>query len=320
VSVLAKSLPLVYHASVYPEVFALSETTPQATMLRGALYGLTAAAIWGGMYVVSDVVLEVIPPFTLLALRLVLGLAVLLPVFQRLGLTQPGRSQYRQVLGVGIIGFGISLGAQFVGTDLSNAVNGSLITSASPAFIVLFAVLILRERLTVRRVLAVTVATVGVLVILDPTEADFGSETFTGDLALAIAALTWGLYSVLVRRVTHKHNLDTLVVTSGAFSGGLLFTIPASAVELTQTTIGEIDLGIVLGVLYLGIVSTAVAMWLWNRAFALVDASVASLFFFAQPFTGVLLGVLLLDQPMTAGLWIGGLLIGAGVLLSLGRE
>lgn len=297
----------------------MQESNPQSIMLRGAVYGLTAAAIWGGMYVVSDVVLEVIPPFTLLALRLLLGLIVLLPVFQRSGLSQPGRPQIKQVLGVGLVGFGISLGAQFVGTDLSNAVNGSLITSASPAFIVLFAVLILRERLTTRRLLAVVVATVGVLVILDPTEADFGSETFTGDLSLAVAALTWGLYSVLVRQVTHTHKLDTLVVTILAFSGGLLLVIPASAVELTQTTIGEIDLGIVLGVLYLGIVSTAVAMWLWNRAFALVDASVASLFFFAQPFTGVLLGVLLLDQLMTAGLWIGGLLIGVGVLLSLGR-
>ena len=42
-------------------------------MLRGAIYGLTAAGIWGGMYVVSDIVLETIPPFTLLTIRLLLG-------------------------------------------------------------------------------------------------------------------------------------------------------------------------------------------------------------------------------------------------------
>ena len=35
--------------------------------------GLLASAIWGSMYVVSKVVLEVIPPFTLLSLRLLLG-------------------------------------------------------------------------------------------------------------------------------------------------------------------------------------------------------------------------------------------------------
>ena len=48
--------------------------------LRGALYGMTAAAIWGGMYVISDVVLQTIPPFTLLTLRLVMGALVLSPM------------------------------------------------------------------------------------------------------------------------------------------------------------------------------------------------------------------------------------------------
>src|SRR5260370_26249073 len=46
-----------------------------STSARGAIYGITAAAIWGGMYVVSDVVLHVIPPFALLSLRLVIGAA-----------------------------------------------------------------------------------------------------------------------------------------------------------------------------------------------------------------------------------------------------
>jgi drug/metabolite transporter (DMT)-like permease len=288
-------------------------------LFRGAVYGITAAAIWGGMYVVSDVVLEVIPPFTLLLMRLLLGLLALLPVLMRSNLTLPVGSARWRILAVGVIGFGISLGAQFVGTDYSTAINGSLITSASPAFIVIFAVLILRERLTKQRILAVMVATIGVIIILDPAQADFGAETFVGDIALVIAALTWGLYSVLVRKVTHDEQVDTLLMTIGAFTGGLLLIIPASAIELTQTEIGDIDFGIVMGVLYLGIISTAVAMWLWNRAFALVDASVASLFFFAQPFTGVLLSVLFLSQPMTVNLWIGAIFIVAGIFLSSPR-
>jgi drug/metabolite transporter (DMT)-like permease len=61
-------------------------------------------------------------------------------------------------------------------------------------------------------------------------------------------------------------------------------------------------------------------MWLWNRAFALVDASVASLFFFAQPLVGTLLSVLLLNQQMTLNLWIGSALISAGVLFSITRQ
>jgi drug/metabolite transporter (DMT)-like permease len=291
---------------------------------RGALYGILAAAIWGGMYVVSDIVLKVIPPFTLLNMRIGMGLVVLLAALYAQGKGLPAWPMPRRAMGVGIVGFGLSLGAQFVGTDLSTAVNGALVTSASPAFIVLFAVLILHERLTLLRIAAVVLATIGVLIIIDPTQADLSSDTFAGNVFLAIAALTWGLYSVLVRSISRPETVqgdmpDTLQITAGAFMGGLLLTIPAMVIELGsgQRTIGTIDAGVVLGVLYLGIVSTALAMWLWNRAFTLIDASVASLFFFAQPLTGALLGALFLNQPMTSGLWIGGALIALGVLLSL---
>ncbi|MCK6577806.1 MAG: DMT family transporter [Anaerolineae bacterium] len=285
--------------------------------LRSAIYGVSAAAIWGGMYVVSDLVLPVIPPFTLLSIRLTMAVVVLLGVARAGGIAIaiPRRRQI-ELLGVGLIGFGVSVGAQFVGTDRSTAVNGSLITSASPAFILIFAALLLREKLTLRRIAAVVLATVGVIIIIDLANADFSSDTFFGDIALAVAALTWGLYSVLVRAVSLRAHADTTIVTVYGLIGGLILTLPASAVELSARPIGEITPPVILGILYLGVVSTAAAMWLWSRAFALVDASVASLYFFAQPLVGALLSVILLSQPMTTSLWVGSLLILLGVLLA----
>jgi drug/metabolite transporter (DMT)-like permease len=106
-------------------------------------------------------------------------------------------------------------------------------------------------------------------------------------------------------------------VTLIAFIGGLLLTVPASLIELQTRPIGTIDFGTILGILYLGVISTAVAMWLWNRAFALVDASVASLTFFAQPLVGTILSVILLKQQILSPLIIGGILIILGVLLSI---
>ena len=200
-------------------------------MFRGPLYGLSAATIWGGLYMVSDIVLEIIPPFTLLTIRLLLGIAVLLPIvwWQRRGSAREALNCHDliMVLAVGTLDFGVSVGAQFVGTDKSTAINGSLVTSASPAFILLFSAIVLREKLTFQKVLAVLLATVGVFVIVDLTKVDFSSATFQGNVALAVAAITWGLYSVLIRWVSIR--LDTLVETSLAFCGGLLLTIPSAA-------------------------------------------------------------------------------------------
>lgn len=294
-------------------------TRPNPGIWRGALYGVTAAGIWGGMYVVSDVALLVIPPFTLLTLRILLGLLILLPLDRLRGGARPDGRTTAALLAIGAVGLGISLGAQFIGTDLSTAVNGALVTSASPAFVVLFALILLGEKLTRLRVATVILASVGVLVILNPAAADFGSATFVGDLFLALAALTWGLYSVLVRRATLRHALPSLTVTVYALLGGLLLAIPASLLELSQREIGAVDAAVVLGVLYLGCVSTALALLLWNRAFALVPASLASLFFFAQPLSGALLAALFLGQAMTLELWLGGGMIAGSVLLSIMR-
>jgi drug/metabolite transporter (DMT)-like permease len=281
----------------------------------GIVSGLAAAAIWGGMYVVSKVVLAVIPPFTLITLRLLLGIFVLaIWVVLQGGLGFSTRD-WLHVLGVGVVGYGISLGFQFVGTKLSNASNGALITSATPAFVLLFAFWIMKEALTWRRILALGIATLGVLVVIDPTNAKLSPDFFWGNLSLVGAAATWALYSVLIRKVTRS--LKPLPVSLVAFIGGLLITIPASFWEIQSTGIGTITMGVVWGVLYLGIISTALAMFLWNYAFATLDAGLASLTLFAQPVVGAGLGAWLLGEKLTPLFFAGGVLISLGIWIAI---
>ena len=265
--------------------------------LVGILCGLGAASIWGGMYVVSKVVLEIIPPFSLVTLRLILGVITLVIVLWIRGFPHISRGQIFDVIGVGFVGYGISLSLQFLGTKLSTAANGSLVTSATPAFVLLFAWLLLRERITTRRLIALFLATLGVIAVIDPRSAQLDPDLFLGNIMLIGAAVTWALYSVLVRKVTQ--NTDVLLFSLIAFIGGLPVSIPAGVWELSTIGIGEISLGILGGVLFLGIISTALAMVLWNAAFAYVDANLASLTFFAQPVVGTLLGWMFLKEKIT---------------------
>jgi drug/metabolite transporter (DMT)-like permease len=266
------------------------------------------------MYVVSKVVLEIIPPFSLVSLRLLLGALTLAMVLAIRGFPTLTRRQTWQVLGVGFVGYGISLSLQFLGTKLSSAANGSLVTSATPAFVLIFAWLLLREKITGRRLLALLLATAGVVAVIDPRSAQSNLDLFLGNLLLLGAALTWALYSVLVRRATKA--LDVLPFSLIAFLGGLPVALPAGAWELKTIGVGEIGLGIIGGVLFLGIISTALAMVLWNSAFTLVDANLASLTFFAQPVVGTLLGWFFLGEKITPLFLGGGILIGAGLVIS----
>ena len=286
----------------------------QKHSLAGLISGLVAAAIWGGMYVVSKVVLDVIPPFTLLTIRLLLGfLALALVILARGGFSVKPR-QFWSYFGVGVVGYGVSLGFQFIGTKLSTAANGSLVTSATPALVLPFAYILLKEPITRRRLAAIFLASLGVLAVIDPRSAQLSSSLFVGNLSLLGAAITWALYSVLVRKVSS--NSDLLQASAIMLIGGLPITIPISLWEISTQGIGPITTGIIGGILFLGIISTAIAMFLWNFAFAELPAAVASLTFFAQPVVGSLLGWFFLSEKITPLCILGGVLIGIGIIIS----
>jgi drug/metabolite transporter (DMT)-like permease len=280
----------------------------------GVIAGLLSAGIWGGMYVVSKVVLDIISPFALLTVRLLLGSACLLLIILLRGGFKLGRHRALRATAVGFVGFGVSVGLQFVGTWLSTAANAALVTSASPAFILLFGAWLLKERITVWRLLALGLATLGVLAVVDPRGADLGSTAFLGNLALVGASITWGLYSVLVK-ITSR-DAPVLEVSFFALLGGLPLSLPLGLLELGEQAPGAITPAVIMGVLYLGVVSTALAMYLWNKSLSLLDAGIVSLLFFAQPVVGAGLGATLLGEELSFGFWLGAVLIGAGLLIA----
>lgn len=283
--------------------------------LTGLLCGLAASSIWGGMYVVSKVVLEVIPPFALLASRLVLGfLALAAVILFRSANKTITRRQFWQSILVGVVGYGVSLGFQFTGTKLSTASNGSLITSATPAFVLLFAAWLLKEKISTLHILALAVSTLGVVAVIDPRAAEISPSMFQGNILLFCAGLTWALYSVLVRKIAS--NGDLLTSSAVMLLGGVPSAVIFGIREINMQGLGEITIGILGGILFLGIVSTAIAMFLWNYAFAQLPAAPASLTFFAQPAVGTVLGWLFLGEKITPLFLLGGVLIGVGILIS----
>jgi len=89
------------------------------------------------------------------------------------------------------------------------------------------------------------------------------------------------------------------------------------AIELQTQAIGMLTLPAILGILYIGIGSTAIAFFLWNKSFELLDAATASLFFFAQPVVGTLLSAIFLGEKLGWSFFAGGALILLGALLGM---
>lgn len=284
----------------------------------GSIYLILAASIWGGMYVVSKLVLAIISPIELIWLRYLVALFTLGLV--GVATRQSWKIQTKDipvVISIGIIGYFISIWAQFVGTKFSSAQMGAVITSATPAFMVIFARILLKEKITSRKVLSVCLATIGVLLIVGI--GDIGKSSQIGGVILGIAALTWALMSVLIKKVPSDYS--QLVITTYAI---FIATIVMTPFAIAQIKLDELHLLMQPiawgGILYLGIVSTAGAFFFWNKGLQMVDATRGGLYFFFQPLVGTLLGWFFLGEQVGVAFWIGTLLILGGVLLVIKEE
>lgn len=286
--------------------------------LLGALSALTAAAIWGGMYVVTDVVLEVVPPAHLLVIRYALALVVLGGAVAIRRERLIARRDLGEIVLIAFIGFGVSLLAQFGGTELSTAAAGAVITSATPAFIILFAWPLLGEAPSMVKLAGLALATIGVLVVSlagGQLTTPQSRDPLLGNLLLIVAAVTWALYTVMARRATLRYS--TLVVTMAVTALGIPIVAPVTIVEAQTRSIGALTPGVIAGIVYVGIGSTAIAFYLWNKSFELLDAATASLFFFAQPLVGTLLSAIVLHEALGGEFFAGAALIVLGVLLAM---
>ncbi|TXK86595.1 DMT family transporter, partial [Parageobacillus sp. SY1] len=131
---------------------------------------------------------------------------------------------------IGFIGYFVSISLQFIGTKLSDAHTGALITSATPAFIVLFAKFVLNESVTLRKVIALLLATIGVVIVIGFDNS--GGQSFWGNMMLVGAALTWALLSVYVKVASTR--FSALTITTYAILFALLFTTPVMLWELNE--------------------------------------------------------------------------------------
>jgi drug/metabolite transporter (DMT)-like permease len=279
-------------------------------------YLLFTFCVWGSLYVVSKFLLGKIPVLTISLLRYVIAGTVL---FFILKMRKPERIEQQDrkyVFLIGFVGYFLSMGAQLLGTKLSNASLGALLNSLNPVSIMVFAAFILKEQLTVRKVVGIILSIAGVYTIIGGVD----SNGYTIGILLSLfSGISWSYVSVAVRRITQKY--DPLQITTYGIIVGAVCTLPFSLVELMITpTAIQFDWLVVCSLLYIGLVCTALAHVLWNRCLSMIEAGICSSFYPLQSMTAVLLGWLFLGESIDINFLWGAMLIVAGVMLSIKKD
>ncbi|WP_329313540.1 MULTISPECIES: DMT family transporter [unclassified Streptomyces] len=280
----------------------------------GVLLALVATVVWSGSFVATRGMADTVPPVQAVFWRWIIATLAVAPFAARQAWQQ--RALIRKHFGFVALAslFGVALYNTLVHQAglTTSASNMGMIMAASPVIMALYARLG-GERLGARRTFGLLLAAFGVLLLVG--DGSLGFDFGAGDLWMFAAALSFATYSALLKRKPAELGGLAFLITT--FVLGALMLAPAYAVSVTVQGGFEVTAGTAGMLLYVGVMSSAVAFFAWNKAVSLIGAARSGVVYYLQPVCVAGLGLLLLGertgpaQLLCMALILGGVSLGA---------
>ncbi len=276
---------------------------------RDTLLAVLVAVAWGANFAVIRLGVSEMPPLLLASLRFVVVFAIAAPFVPRRGI--PWRSLIPIGLAMGVGQFGFLFVAISLGMPSGLAAT---VLQVQVVFTTLFAVAFLGERLNGRRIVGLSLAVAGIVLIgLDAG----ASATLVGFGMTIAAAASWATSNVLTRKLGASNGLSLVVWTTAVppiplFLLSLTFEGPeAVGSALTHPTWGG-----AFTLAYLALFSTLFGYGVWNTLLAKYPASTVAPFSLLVPPVGLITGWLAFSEVPDVPSLIGAALVVAGIAVA----
>jgi len=177
--------------------------------------------------------------------------------------------------------------------ELIPAVEASMLNYLFPILIVLLAIPIHKEKLNRYKIISIAMGFMGTILLI--TKGDLASINFTnlqGDIFAVLAAISWGLFTNLIKKNQKDVLVSTFFITIIAFALSVAAMLSSSRFILPQST----DL---YGVVWLSMSNIVLGFFLYFRALKYSPASLIASFTFFTPFVTLVFIVLLLGEKLT---------------------
>ncbi|MFI9779030.1 DMT family transporter [Streptomyces sp. NPDC051956] len=278
----------------------------------GLALALLATVVWSGSFVTSRALHDSVPPIQHAFWRWIIAIAAVAPFAARSAWRQRAllRAHLRFLLLAALLGVTVYNTLVNQAAMTTSAGNMGMIMAASPVLMAAYERLG-GARLGARRVTGTVIACAGVLLLV--SKGSLAPDFTAGDLWVVAAAVCFGSYSALLRR--RPEEIGGPAFLFATFVLGALMLLPVFLVSLAVQGGFEPTAATVSPLLYVGVVSSAVAFFAWNKAIAQIGAARAGVIYYLQPVCVALLSYAVLGEAM-GGLQIACMaLILAGVAL-----
>lgn len=285
----------------------------EAGRRSAALRLLLVAALFGGTWPAGKVAVDHVPPLTVATARFVLA-SLLLVALARAGhraLPLPARGDLPLVALLGFTGIAAYQAFFLFGIERTPATDGAiLVPGLIPVLTTLLAWRVYGQRPTRGVALGFAIAIVGLVIVVDPAGA-VSSRRLAGDLILVGAAVAWAVYTILGRAALDR--FDAYAATTYASVAGALMLAPFSVFGWGK--LAHAGAGAWLSIVYLAPLGTVLAFVLYYDGVRALGVARASAFTLLVPVFGVSSSIVVIGEPLRAGLAIGGAIVLAGLWL-----
>jgi drug/metabolite transporter (DMT)-like permease len=278
---------------------------------------------WGSSYLFIKIGVEAgLAPFTLVTLRLAIGCSLLAAVV--FAAREPLPRDLRTLGHLVMLGFFSVALPFFLITWAEQRVDSALaatLTAPVPLFVIpIAAVLLVDERVTLNKVIGVSIGMVGVAILVGFDPATVGRTDLTPQVVLIAAAVSYAFGGVYARRFVH--GLRPMIPSLfQVFFAMLMSGAAALAFERPVETVGTLPVEGIVAVVWLGLLGSGLAYLIFYRLLGRWGPTRISLVAYTLPVWGIALGALVLNEQIHPGLALGTALVLVGIaLVNVKRE
>ncbi len=271
----------------------------------GALAAAGASILGGTAVVATRIAVRQIDPLLLAFLRYLIGFAFLLPFVLQAKRLHIARGDWLPIALLGMIFFGAFPWSFCAALKYTTISRGALVLSTVPLLTLFLSGLMGTEVLTRMKIIGVTLAFLGVAVVLADKMAVTGSPGATafGDLLMLGAAGCGAVYNVFSQPCLRKY--PPLSVTAWSMLAGTSALLVPAVLTGSLDQLHTVPPGTWLLLLFLGIFGAALTFFLLVWALELTSPTRVAVFITLNPLVAIGLGVVLLGEPMTGRVVLG---------------
>jgi drug/metabolite transporter (DMT)-like permease len=266
--------------------------------LKAHIFLLFTALVAGFNYSISKMIMPgFIQPSAIIVMRGISACLVFGLVHLSVGEKIDYKKDFIKILACAIFGIAANQLMFYEGLNLTAPINASLLQCCVPVFVLVFAVFLKEERITIRKAAGITVAATGAVLLLMSSAKQSTGPHYLGDLLMILNALSYAIFLVILKPLMAKYH--GLTIVAWIFFLGTFFTLPFGYTDAMAIQWSKWPLYAFLALSFILIFSTIITYYLNVSVLKFVNPSVAGIYIYLQPVFTTLIAVWLGKDVLT---------------------